>query len=105
MAVAVHQQLAVEIMGRPPAAIGEKLREMKALLFQAARLLIARQQITQLVAKHRDAARLQAHDRRPGVDLFAQLAKDSREQPSRAPEKSIVVERPSAAERLARNQH
>ena len=67
-------------------------------------VLVRREQVQQLVAEHRDAARLEADDRHARLDLGAQrVERSARSSCLAVVEHAEVVERPAAAERPARD--
>ena len=71
---------------------------MEGLPGEPSRVLVVRQQLRELVAEHRDAARLEPDDRDAVADLVAQRLQDPLEVAPGEPEEAVVVQRPSAAE-------
>ena len=76
----------------------ESRRAGSTFSLQPLRVLVVREQVEQLVAEDRDAARLEPDDRRAGFDLGPQRVEDLAQQRFRAVEHAVVVERPAAAE-------
>jgi hypothetical protein len=59
--------------------------------------------IAQLVAEDGDAAGLEPDHGRTRLDLVAQLTEDLLQQPARARDETVIVERPAAAQRCRRH--
>ena len=76
---------------------------MERLPGEPLRVLVVRQQLRQLVAEDRDAARLEPDDRDPGADLAAHAFQHTLEVAAGQAEEAVVVERAAAAE-VARRQ-
>src|SRR5438132_10422931 len=85
--------------------VRQKLAERSDQRAQSLCPRIVGEQILQLVAEDRDAARLEADDRNAFIDFAIQGADDVAQPPLRRVEHAVVVERPSAAQRRARNLH
>ena len=78
---------------------------MERLLRETLRVWIVRQHLRQLVAEHRDAARLDADDRHAGPDRAPQDTKRSLEVAAGEAQEAVVVERAPAADVPARHDH
>src|SRR6476646_769532 len=64
MAVRMHQRLAVDARRLPPGGVAlDELVEHHRLADQSAGVLVMRHELSQLIAEHRGAARLQSHHR------------------------------------------
>src|SRR5437016_6358094 len=102
MAVAVHNRAAIEPWKRA-SVLHEELAEDERLLREPLRALIVRKEFAQLVTKDRRTTRLEADDRRAGVDVGGERV-DHMSQPAlRRREHSVVEEGPAAAERRQRH--
>ena len=84
---------------RLPCVRFEELREREHLAREPHRILVVRQQVAELVAERRYAARLQPDDRNAGADRLAHRREDPMPAALRAIEESEIVERPATAER------
>ena len=102
VAVAVQEHAAARaqaaVSRSPPA---EELGEVEGLPREPLRVLVVGQQLRQLVAEDRDAARLEPDDRRAAPDLVAQGVEDPLEVAPGEAEEAVVVQRPAAAEAAA----
>src|SRR5437868_9590863 len=70
---------------------------------EAKSVFVAREEAVQLVAKDGEAARLESDDRRAAIELRPKLVHHFDQQFFRGVEKSPVVQRPTATERLFRD--
>src|SRR5205823_11563455 len=102
--VAVHERAALELR-RLVAVAAEELGEVERLLAQALHVLVLRHELRCFVLQYRDAARLDADDRRAGADLLAKRTEHTFEVAPREVEHPVVVERPPATELRARDRH
>src|SRR5262249_40161589 len=84
-------------------ALVQELRQDMRLRREPRRVGVSRKEGRKLVAKDCRARRLGNDHRHTRADLLAQPVEDAPEKPPREPEHPVVVERPPAAERLARN--
>ena len=82
----------------------EELAQEKRLLRQTLRLLVLREQVSQLVAEHSEAARLEDDNRRSGLEMWPERVQDVAQLTLRPIEKAVVVQRPAAAQGT-RRQH
>jgi hypothetical protein len=64
-----------------------------------------RVQIDQLIVKHRETARFEDHDGRSGLEVRPEGVEDRAQLTFGRLEKSVVVQRPTAAERSRRQHH
>ena len=103
VAMAVDEGLAVEVGRSVAVAAGEELAERLRLGREAAGVIVAVEEVRRLVAKDRDARRLEADDRRPGPDLVAELREDGLQEMLRLSQVAPVVERPATAQRALRD--
>ena len=83
----------------------QEFAEQESLTPQAVRTRIARKQVSQFVAKHRGAARLQDHDGYAGVDLRGEHPHDALQVFPGSVEHAKVVQRPATAEMVPRDLH
>ena len=102
--VAVHERAALELR-RLVAVAAQELGEVERLLAQALHVLVLRHELRCFVLQYRDAARLDADDRRAGADLLAKRTEHTFEVAPREVEHPVVVERPPATELRARDRH
>src|SRR5439155_3295624 len=70
----------------------------------ALRILIIREQVHELVAEHREAARFEDDDRRARLEVRPQLVEDVAQEALGRQKKTVIVERTTAAE-PPRRQH
>ena len=101
MAVRLHQRLATELR-HVDLLVHDELGERHGRLAQTARVLVAGEEVRQLVAEHRRAARLEHDDRQAFVQLRLERLHRLAQQLFGHAEEAPVVERASAAELLAR---
>src|SRR5439155_6389045 len=106
MTVAVQHDALLERWRRITGPVFSKeFRQRKRLFRQAARVLIVGKEIDELIAEDRQAARLEHDDRRAGFEVRPQSFEGLAEQLLGLPEKTVVIQRPTAAERSRRPHH
>jgi hypothetical protein len=80
--------------------ISQEVGEQEGPARQAPGVFVVGQQIGELVAEDRGAARLQDHHRRAGPDVGTEAPQDPPQPPFGGGEKAVVVERPAAPDYL-----
>jgi len=91
--------------GRPADAVGsgpEELGKHERLLLQPQRVVIAREQVAQLIAEHDQAAGLHADQWDAGADLGPQGVEDLPQLTLGQPQHAVVVQRAAAAQHSGR---
>src|SRR5204863_9936387 len=106
MAVAVEQDLAREGRGLIVRSMAsQELGEEEGLAAQPLRARIGREQVAQLVAKDRGAARLENDHRPPGVDLGPEAHEDAPQVILGTVEEAEIVQWPAATQALRGDGH
>src|SRR5947209_8372694 len=98
MAVAMNQRFAPKLRLMVISLVDQKFTEEECVRFELLGGFVSREQVGHLVAKHGDAAWLQANHWCAGCNLRLKSSKSLLKQRARRAQHAEVVERASAAE-------